>query len=404
MPIAPVAMILLAAAASAPQPQGGADRPEPPSNNPAAQFWVRDGYECALAAADIPGARFLEVGPDGVVYVSRPRSGDIIALRDVDGDGVYEQRTTFVADRPTVHGMDFHDGWLYFTTSGSIEKARDADGDGVATGDEIVPVIPVGQLPRGGGHWWRSILVTDDAIYTSIGDAGNISDQTATERQKIWRFDHAGQNKTLFASGIRNTEKLRLRPGTTEVWGIDHGSDWFGRPLGDTQGNQPITDLNPPDELNLYVEGGFYGHPFIVGDRIPRYEYRDREDIHDLAARTIPPQWKFGAHWAGNGFCFIDPDLNAATGAFPADHGGDLFAAFHGSWNSTRPVGYCIARILFDPHTGRPYGLLQIVSTLDPRTGEVRARPVDCVQAPDGSVLWSCDATGAVYRIRAAGR
>lgn len=364
----------------------------------AARFWVRDGYRASVAVADLPGARFMEIGDDGALYISRPRSGDIIALRDRDGDGVYEMRATFIADRASVHGMDFHDGWLWYATTASIHRSRDTNGDGVA--DETVDVIPAGVLPRGGGHWWRSLLVTPEAFYTSIGDGGNISDQTATERQKIWRFNHDGSGKHLHAAGIRNNEKLRLRPGTQEIWGVDHGSDWFGRPLGEADGRQPITDVNPPDELNLYVEGGFYGHPFLVGDRVPRYEYKDREDLLELAERTIVPEWKLGPHWAVNGFTFIDPDLNARTGAFPADHGGDLFAACHGSWNRSEPAGYCIARVLFDRQTGKPYGMLKVVSTRDEDAGgEVLARPVDCVQAPDGSLLFSCDLSGAVFRI-----
>ena len=51
----------------------------------------------------------------------------------------------------------------------------------------------------------------------------------------------------VFATGIRNTEKIRHRPGTTEIWGWDHGSDNFGRRHGEKTGqNQPITDLLPP--------------------------------------------------------------------------------------------------------------------------------------------------------------
>ena len=61
---------------------------------------------------------------------------------------------------------------------------------------------------------------------------------------------------------------------------------------------QPITDNNPPDEMNHYVQDGFYGHPFIVGNRVPRYEYMDRADIVELAAKTIIPEWATGAHWA----------------------------------------------------------------------------------------------------------
>ena len=144
-----------------------------------------------------------------------------------------------------------------------------------------------------------------DAIYTGIGDSGNITDLRDSEREKIYRFDKEGGSKHLFSSGIRNTEKLRFRPGTQEIWGADHGSDWFGEPLGDKQGRQAITDDNPPDEFNRYVDGGFYGHPFIVGMRVPRIEYQNRPDIVEPAQKTIVPEWCFGAHFATNAFTFL---------------------------------------------------------------------------------------------------
>lgn len=230
-------LFLLAVLAAQPTPVAPAPDPASDAAARAARFWVRDGYKVSAAVSDLPGARFLEMDEHGTLYVSRPRSGDIIALRDTDGDGVYETRTIFISDRASVHGMDLHGGWLYFATTGSIHRARDTDGDFVA--DEIEDILPVGSLPRGGGHWWRSLLVTDDSIYTSIGDASNVSDQTATERQKIWRFDHDGGNKRLFASGLRNTEKLRLRPGTTEVWGSTTGRTTSAGRWGRTRRTSP---------------------------------------------------------------------------------------------------------------------------------------------------------------------
>lgn len=359
---------------------------------------VRAGYEVTVAVAELREARFMEIDPEGVLYVTRPRAGDIICLRDKDGDGVYETRATFVEDMRSVHGIDLHDGWVWFSTTGSILRARDTDGDGVA--DEREEVIGSGTLPAGGGHWWRSLLVTDDAIYTSIGDAGNITDQRETDRQKVWRFGIDGKDGEVFSTGIRNTEKLRLRPGTDEVWGFDHGSDWFGAEVGDGRRDQPITDLNPPDELNLYREGAFYGHPFVVGDRLPRYEFLERDDIHELARQTVPPEWKIGAHWATNGWCFIEGREGA--GAMPSDHTGDIFVACHGSWNSSVPVGYCVARVLFDD--GKPYGLLKIVDGAGDGTAQPVMRPVDCVEAPDGSILFSDDSNNRVYRIRWVGQ
>lgn len=366
-------------------------------NRPEHEFFtVRAGYEVTVAAT-LPDTRFLEFDDKGTLYVSRPDRGDIVALRDEDADGVFEKRGDFITGHVTVHGLSFHDGWMWFATSGSIHRARDTDGDLKA--DEIVDVIPVGTLPRKGTHWWRSLFVTDEGFFTSIGDSENISDQTATERQKIWFFSLDGAEKSLVASGIRNTEKLRYRPGTTELWGFDHGSDHFGAGIG--KGSVGATDLNPPDELNLYVKDGFYGHPFVVGNRVVRPEYFNHEDIASLCDRTVAPEWCIGAHWATNGFTFLDPDVNARTKAFPADHGGDVFFAAHGSWNSGQRVGYCIGRVLFED--GKPYGVQKIVSTLEEANQVVWARPVDCAQAPDGSIVFSSDQPGRIYRIRHRG-
>lgn len=396
--IALTAVVVLLATGAA-----GPDRGKTLPRN-ALGFGVRPGYEVTLAIPDLDGARFMEFDDKGTLYVSRPSKGDIVAFRDDNADGTYEKLGTFVTGKPSVHGLCFSEGWLYFSTSEAIRKARDTSEPPDGKADEVVDVIAPGKLPKGGGHWWRSLLVTKDSIFTSIGDAGNASIQADTDRQKIWKFSLDGENKSLWCSGIRNTEKLRLRPGTGELWGCDHGSDNFGQKLGEKTGvSQPITDLNPPCEFNRYTEGGFYGHPFITGNRVPRIEFQDREDIVDLANQTTPPEWCFGGHWAPNGFCFINPAVNENTKALPADVSGDAFVAFHGSWNSVKPVGYQVARVLFDKETGKPYGLLTIVDALG-ANGKSIARPVDCVQGPDGSVFFSCDDTGRVFRIRASAK
>jgi glucose/arabinose dehydrogenase len=355
---------------------------------------VREGYRLSVVQDSIKNPRFLKTGPDGTLYVSLPGNGEIKACRDENEDGYYEKVTTFVQGHPTVHGMAWHEDWLWFTESGAIYRARDTDEDGVA--DEKDTVIPDGELPKGGGHWWRPVLILNNRIFTSIGCSGNITEEGDTERLKIWSFQLDGSDKRLFASGLRNTEKLLVRPGTSEIWGMDHGSDWFGRYLEDkgTGSGQPITDYNPPCELNHYVQDGFYGHPYIVGSKIPRYEYMDRSDIVDLAEKTIPPAWSTGAQWAPNGFTFYTGDQ------FPRDCHGDIFVAYHGSWNRSEKAGYCVTRILFDK--GKPYGELKYVNFLD-EEGIVLGRPVDVEVAPDGSLLISDDYRNKIYRLTYTG-
>jgi len=112
---------------------------------------VRPGFLLTVAEATIKVPRFLKFAPDGTLFVSVPTDGEIKACRDEDGDGYYETVTTFLKAGPSVHGLFWHDGWLWYTLSTSVGRARDTDGDGKA--DENVTVIPEGKLTRGGGHW-----------------------------------------------------------------------------------------------------------------------------------------------------------------------------------------------------------------------------------------------------------
>jgi glucose/arabinose dehydrogenase len=358
---------------------------------------VRPGYRVTRAVPPKQfkdESRFLEFSDDGnTLFISFRDNGYILALRDPDADGVYKTITTFVKDRRSVQGMDFHDGWLYFSqaSEGSCSRARDTNGDGVA--DDVEVVVPAGSVPKGGGHPFEGLLVTNDTIYMTCSDPTNMTEDLNSDRKTIYAFDASGKNRRIFCTGVRNVEKLRFRPGTSEIWGFDHGSDNFGKTYGEKTGkDQPITDLLPPEELNHFVEGGFYGHPYFSGNRIPRPEFKDRPDYIDLARKTIAPAWLIHAHWAVLGFTFLEKDY------FGADHKGDIFFAAHGSWNSITPVGACVERVLFDDVTGKPFGSQTIVECQ--AEGQRRhARPVDCVEAPDGTILFSSDEPPALYRI-----
>jgi len=351
------------------------------------EFWVRPGYRVDLVARDIGETRFIVFDPYGTLYVSQPGAGTIAMLRE--NQGKYESVGNFVTGYKSVHGMQVKDGWLWFTTSDGVHKAQIHEHpEPAANVQDILTGLP------SGGHWWRSILVTDDGFFTSIGDESNIRDLRKSDREKIWKYSLDGKTRKLWVGGIRNTEKLLFKPGTNELYGCDQGSDNFGHDLGEVQGrNQPVTDFNPPDEFNKYVEGHFYGHPFIVGDRMPRYEYMKAPDILQLAADTIPPIWSFGPHWAADGWIFVE------RSAFGQDFFGDAFIALHGSWNRVTKAGYRVERLMFDKVIKEPYGSQMIVSTLSP-TDETLARPVDVAIEPDsGDLLFTDDFGNRIFRV-----
>lgn len=362
--------------------------------------WVRPGFELTVAVDGIKSPRFLAFDPAGALYVSVPGQGKIFRCTDANQDGVFEKATTFVQGKEPgtiLQGMQFHDGWLWFAQLNSVSKARDNDGDGRA--DEETQVLNAQDIPTGknGGHMWRALLIHKGRIYTHVGDQTNATDEPvdASERKKIWSFNLEGKDKKLFASGLRNTEKFVVRPDTDEIWGADHDIDTMGSKFEtDKALGQPFTDHNPPAELNHYVEGGFYGHPWIVGKNQPNLLFLDKPDLQKLAASTIIPEWIMPAHCSAIGMLFYQ-------GKQIPNARGDAFVANHGSWNATRKTGYSLTRILFE--NGHPYGEQKIVEFLKNGT-DIKGRPVDCAEAPDGSILLSDDSANVVYRVRYVGK
>lgn len=365
-----------------------------------AGVWVRPDYKLTIAENTIKTPRFLENAPDGTLYVSVPKTGSIHACRDKDNDGIYETVTAYVQGhepKNVLQGLDWHEGWLWFAEISAIYKSRDSDGDGKA--DEVIKVIGEDKLPiTGGGHRWRALMIHKGRIYTHVGDQTNATDEPieANERKKIWSFALDGSDKQLFATGIRNTEKFAVRPGTDEIWGVDHDIDTIGAAIEgkDLKFGQPITDHNPPAELNHYKKGGFYGHPYIVGNNIPNLNFLSRPDIAQLASMSTIPEWTMPAHCAGNGMIFYHGTQ------FPNARG-DAFVAMRGSWNATRKTGYCLSRILFED--GHPYGEQKMVNFLS-RDGQVLGRPADCAEARDGSILISDDTGNRIYRLTYIGK
>ena len=137
---------------------------------------------------------------------------------------------------------------------------------------------------------------------------------------------------------------------------MDHDIDTLGMGIEgiDKKFGQPITDYNPPAELNIR-KGKFYGHPFILGRNMPNLNFLNHSNLAELASMTTIPEWTMAAHCAGNGMLFYHGQQ------FP-NAKGDAFVAMRGSWNATQKAGYCLSHILFED--GHPYGEQKMVSFL----------------------------------------
>ncbi len=101
------------------------------------------------------------------------------------------------------------------------------------------------------------------------------------------------------------------------------------------------------------------------------------------------------AHSAPLGLGFYTGEM------FPEEYRGDLFIAFHGSWNRSVPTGYKVVRVRF--RQGRPVALEDFVDVWF-KAGRVSHRPVDVATGPDGALYISDDRGGTIFRLTYKGR
>src|SRR5438093_8902890 len=83
---------------------------------------------CAVVAADNLGtARHLAVASNGDTYVAlQAKPGGVVALRDTNGDGKFDQKESF--GEGSITGIALRNGYLYVAKLNSIERFKLAPG------------------------------------------------------------------------------------------------------------------------------------------------------------------------------------------------------------------------------------------------------------------------------------
>ena len=99
------------------------------------------------------------------------------------------------------------------------------------------------------------------------------------------------------------------------------------------------------------------------------------------------------AHSAPLGLVFYD------GAAFPEPYRGDLFIAYHGSWNRSVPTGYKVVRLPFQGSDPGSEIVDFATGWLEEETETVTGRPVGLAVGPDGALYVSDDKGGFIYRI-----
>jgi glucose/arabinose dehydrogenase len=341
---------------------------------------VPPGFGVNVFARGQGNARMMLLLPDGTILLTRNDVGELVAMRDKDGDGVAED-IRIVARIPLVHGIALRDNMVYLANETSLFTMSIGPNGTFGTPAAFAEVPPGGLHPR-------RTLGFDDAgwLYVSVGSDCNNCEEHNSELATILRMKPDGGERSVFARGLRNALGFAWHPATHALWGWDNGSDGRG-------------DNLPPEELNLLRENHDYGWPFCYGNKlVDKITARDPSfTTRGNCANTTAPVRTYRAHSAPITLLFYSGTQ------FPLSYRNNGFVSFHGSWNREHPAGYKVVRIRF-AH-GAPMGFQDFVTGwLFDKDTKMFGRPAGLVVAQDGSLLISDDNNGVIYRVSYHGR
>ena len=342
-----------------------------------------EGFKIDVFADDLGGSAVSYPGPnpgprmmllkDGVLLVSVTNMGRVVALFDRNGDKKADETKIFIDKLNNPHGIDYYDGWFYIAEENSVIRVKDLDNNFIADMDTMEVLIS--DLPTG-GHFTRTLKIHNNSLFVSIGSSCNVCIEEDERRAAILMCTLDGKDCKVFAKGLRNAVGMVFHPITGNLYATENGRDWLGDDL-------------PPDEINLVEEGRNYGWPICYGKNIHDTDFDKNTYIRNPCMEPFetPSLIDLQAHSAPLGLAFYYGDM------FPQEYRGNLFVAFHGSWNRNVPTGYKI--IIID---------MKDFSVKDFATGwlngsNVLGRPVDIIVADDGWLLVSDDNAGKIYRI-----
>lgn len=331
------------------------------------------GFKIEFFSKSVPGARSMTRGDQGTIFVGTRSKNKVYALQDLDGDMVAEKVTVVTDKLATPNGVAFRDGSLYVAQVNRIVRFDEIE-QRISNPPE--PVVVNDSYPTDTHHGWKYISFGPDGyLYVPVGAPCNICKESNPRYASITRMKPDGSGVEIYAHGVRNSVGFDWHPETKELWFTDNGRDWLG-------------DDIPPCELNHAPKVGMnFGFPYCHGKDIKDPEFGSERSCSEFT----PPAQELGPHVAPLGMRFYTGKM------FPKDYAGQIFIAEHGSWNRTERIGYRVMLVRLQDSKAVSYEVFAR-GWLD-EDGNIRGRPVDVLQLPDGSLLVSDDYAGAVYRI-----
>lgn len=308
-----------------------------------------------------------------------PSANRITLLRDADGDGVAELRTTFLEGLNSPFGMALVGEHFYVANTDALMRFPYIGETSIASSGEKVVDLPAGSINQ---HWTRNVIAAIDGsrLYVSVGSASNIAEhgiEEEADRAAILEVDPVRRTSRLFASGLRNPVGLAWQPESGTLWTTVNERDELGSDL-------------VPDYMTSVRDGAFYGWPYsYFGQNV---DTRVSPQRPDLVATAVSPDYALGPHTASLGLAFYDGNL------LPSRFRNGAFIGQHGSWNRKPRSGY---KVIFVPfQNGVPAGSpVDVLTGFLSDDGNAFGRPVGVAVDRRGALLVADDVGNVIWRV-----
>ena len=311
-----------------------------------------------------------------------PSANRITLLRDADGDGKPELRSTFLKGLNSPFGIALVGNTLYVANTDAVLSFPYKEGATSisAPGKKVMSLNA--KLPN--NHWTRNLAASADGskLYIAVGSNSNIAEnglEAEKGRARVIELDLKTMKNSAFASGLRNPVGLAWDANGV-LWTVVNERDMLGSDL-------------VPDYLTRVEEAADFGWPHHYW----RYtDFRVKPRMEEKRQYERRPDYALGPHVAALGLAFADKAK--LGGAFTEG----AFIARHGSWNRSPPSGYDVVFVRFEK--GRPVGQpIPVLTGFLTKDGKAKGRPTMVTVDKSGALLLSDDVSNIIWRVRAKG-
>ncbi len=313
-----------------------------------------------------------------------PSANRITLVRDSNGDGVAESKSTFMMGLNSPFGMALMGDWLYIGNTDALVRVP------YKTGDTAITAKPelVVKLQGGGNHWARNVIADPDGktLYVTVGSSSNIG-ENGMDREKyranILQVYPEAKTFRVYAAGLRNPNGLAFEPHSKQLWTTVNERDMIGSDLA-------------PDYMSQIELGDHFGWPWYYWGGYP--DKRVEPTNPALQEYSKRPDYALGPHVAALGLAFAgDAKLGAnfANGAFVGEHG---------SWNRSPVSGYKVVYIPFGANGFPAKGAkpVDVLTGFLNTAGDAQGRPVGVITDASGALLVADDVGSVIWRVTQA--